>query len=116
MKFSERLTILLFAVAALALGQSFTAAIRGVVSDSSQAAVPDAKITVTDVDRNVQHEAVSDNAGRYVVTALPPGRYTLEVRSRLRASPITLAAPFRCRCSSRLPWTSSCPSAPSPPQ
>ncbi len=79
MKLWVRFTVLALVAAALAFGQSFTAAIRGVVTDSSQAAVPNAKITVTDVDRNVQHETITDNAGRYVLTALPPGRYTLEV-------------------------------------
>src|SRR5262249_44375126 len=51
----------------------------GVVTDASQSAVPNAKVTITNVDRNVQQETTTDTAGRYVVTALPPGRYTLAV-------------------------------------
>ncbi len=69
------------AVPALLFGQSFTAAVRGVVTDSSQAAVPAAKVTVKDVERNTEHTAQTDAMGRYVVTALPPGAYTLAVEA-----------------------------------
>jgi len=61
--------------------QTYTAAIRGAVSDPTGAAVPRATVTVTDADRNVAHRTVTDEAGRYVVTALPPGNYTLTVEA-----------------------------------
>jgi len=67
----------LFALPALLPAQSYTASIRGVVTVASQGALPPAKITVIDVDRNTQRATVTDAAGRYVVTALPPGNYTL---------------------------------------
>src|SRR5712692_1703270 len=57
--------------------QSFTASVRGVVTDASRSAIPDAKVTITDVNRSLEHSAVSDNSGRYVITALPPGTYSL---------------------------------------
>jgi hypothetical protein len=66
---------------AMLLAQSFTASVRGVVTDSSQSAVPNAVVTITDADRNVHQETITDSAGRYVVTALPPGRYTLTVEA-----------------------------------
>src|SRR6476620_9389449 len=66
---------------ALVNDQSYTASIRGVVSDASQAPLPNAKVTVTDADRNTSQTVTSDNAGRYVVTALPPGHYTLAVEA-----------------------------------
>ena len=68
---------LLFFVASSMWAQSFTASVRGVVTDSSQAAVPAAKITIKDVNRNLEHTAVADTSGRYIVTALPPGTYSL---------------------------------------
>src|SRR3989442_4343511 len=68
------------AVSGVASAQSsYTAAVRGVVTDVSGGAVPGATVAVTESDRNVPHTVTTDNAGRYVVTALPPGRYTLSV-------------------------------------
>ena len=61
--------------------QSFTASVRGVVTDRSQAAAPGAKVTITEVSRNLDHTAVSDSSGRYVITALPPGRYVLKAEA-----------------------------------
>jgi hypothetical protein len=61
--------------------QSYTASVNGVVTDTSQAAVPDAKVTITDVSRNITRSATTDSAGRYVVTALPPGDYELSVEA-----------------------------------
>jgi hypothetical protein len=73
---------LLLAVATSAWAQSsFTAAVRGLVTDRSGAAIVGAKITVTEADRNVPHAVVSDEAGRYAVSALPPGGYTLTVEA-----------------------------------
>lgn len=62
-------------------GQSFTGSVNGIVSDESGAVVGAAKITVTDRDRGTQFKTVADGAGRYVVTALPPGNYTLSVEA-----------------------------------
>ena len=68
------------AVSGVAWAQSsYTAAVRGVVTDVSGAGVPGATVTVTEADRNVPHAVTTDNEGRYVVTALPPGNYTLSV-------------------------------------
>jgi hypothetical protein len=64
-------------LAALALAQSFTASVRGTVVDESGAAVGSAKILVTDTERGTTFRSEADSSGRYVVTALPPGRYLL---------------------------------------
>lgn len=61
--------------------QSFNASVRGIVTDTSKAAVPAARVTVTDVSRNLEHATVSDSAGRYVIAALPPGTYTLRAEA-----------------------------------
>jgi len=66
---------------AILWGQSFTATVRGVVSDASHAAIPSVKVTLTEVSRNLEHTAVSDSSGRYLVTALPPGTYTLTAQA-----------------------------------
>src|SRR5262245_31065623 len=62
-------------------GQSFTAALRGVVTDGSGAAVPGAKVIIIEAERNVPHPVVTDEAGRYNATALPPGQYTIAVEA-----------------------------------
>jgi len=72
---------LLLVAAAIVWGQSYTAAVRGIVTDASGAAVPGAKVTVTEVERNVPHATTTDEAGRYFVTALPPGSYRLTVEA-----------------------------------
>jgi hypothetical protein len=61
--------------------QSFTASIRGVVTDNSKSAIPGAKVTVTNVNRNTSQTAVTDGSGRYVITALPPGEYKLAIEA-----------------------------------
>jgi hypothetical protein len=68
-------------IAAVALAQSFTASVRGTVSDESGAAVPAAKVLVTDADRGTIFRGEADGAGRYTVTALPPGNYVLTVEA-----------------------------------
>jgi len=80
-RLSLSLICLAVVVAGLALGQSYTASIRGTVTDASGAAVPGAKVTVTESERNIPRTTVTDEAGRYVVTALPPGKYTLSVEA-----------------------------------
>lgn len=61
---------------------SYTASVRGSVTDSSGGAVPAASIVMTEVERNIAHTFISDEAGRYFFTALPPGNYTLLVEAK----------------------------------
>lgn len=75
------LFLLTVVVAGHVLGQSYTASIRGTVTDATGAAVPGAKVTITEAERNIPRTTVTDEAGRYVVTALPPGKYTLTVEA-----------------------------------
>ena len=61
----------------LAWSQTFTGSIRGTLTDTTHAAVPNAKVTATDADRNVPYSTLADSAGRYVFPTLPPARYVL---------------------------------------
>src|SRR3954447_26510167 len=61
--------------------QSFTGSIRGTVTDSSHAAVPTAKVTAIDADRNVESSTVTDSSGRYIFTTLPTANYSLRVEA-----------------------------------
>jgi hypothetical protein len=60
-----------------ALGQSSSSSVNGVISDSLGAVVPGAKVTLKNVDTNVERVTVSNNTGDYFFTSVPPARYTL---------------------------------------
>jgi len=67
--------------AVLSWSQSFTGSIRGTITDSTQAAVPNAKIVATDVDRKVDYPTQADSAGRYIFPTLPTATYVLTVEA-----------------------------------
>jgi hypothetical protein len=64
---------LLISVAAFA--QDATGKIVGNVTDPTGAAVQNAKVTVTNIETNIDHETISDNTGVYQVLQLPIGHY-----------------------------------------
>lgn len=72
----------LVCAASFVYAQSFTASVRGTVADQSGAVVPGAKITVTETDRGTTSSTVADEQGRYSVTALQPGNYSLVVEAQ----------------------------------
>jgi hypothetical protein len=57
---------------------TYTAQITGVVTDSSGAAIPGAKVTLTDQATNIPQVAVTDSRGMYVFTSLRPTTYSLK--------------------------------------
>ena len=72
----------LFAVVGLTAvltGQEFRASIVGRVSDPSGAVVPNAQVTATNLDTSVAVRTQTTGTGDYVITALQPGNYRLEV-------------------------------------
>jgi hypothetical protein len=77
------LAALLFTVGGLlapaASGQGITGTITGVVTDSTGATVPGAKVTVIESATNATHTVTTSDVGSYTVTQLPPGKYTVKV-------------------------------------
>ena len=63
----------------LLLAQRQTGTISGTVMDSSQAAVPGARIVITDVGTGAERAVAASENGSYVVTALPASRYSIVV-------------------------------------
>lgn len=59
--------------------QSITGTISGIVTDSADALVPGAMVTVTNEQTNETRNVTSNSEGRFSVAALQPGRYTLRV-------------------------------------
>jgi Carboxypeptidase regulatory-like domain/TonB dependent receptor-like, beta-barrel len=72
-----RFTCFVFFAVCPLYGQTTTGDILGTVRDQTGAVVPGATITLTNMETNVSAEAVSDDAGNYVLARLRPGRYRL---------------------------------------
>jgi hypothetical protein len=63
-----------------AMAQEVTGNILGTVTDPSGAAVPNAKVTVTNTDRNqVVRELTTNESGAYLAPLLPLGKYDVAV-------------------------------------
>lgn len=63
-----------------AWGQA-TTSLRGTVTDSSGAAVPNAKVTLTNAATNVPRQTTSNGTGAYTFAAVLPGSYDLKVEA-----------------------------------
>lgn len=74
-------SILLLAAARSAHSQSFTANVRGTVTDQSGSSVPGAKVVISDVERGTKHATETDEAGRYSFTGLQPGSYVVSAEA-----------------------------------
>ena len=73
--------LLLFLLAAtVAFGQTY-ATINGVVQDASGAVIPDATLTLTNVDQNRPWTTRTNSVGAYTFQQIPPGNYKLEVEA-----------------------------------
>jgi len=73
------LLALLFASARPGLAQERFGGLSGIVTDSSQAAVPGATITITNKQSAAVRTAISGSDGSYRVPDLEPGRYTVVI-------------------------------------
>ncbi len=70
---------ILFFLQPMLLGQaSYQAQIRGVVTDSSGAVVPNATVTITEIGTNVSQTAKTDSSGDYILRALRPSTYLVK--------------------------------------
>jgi hypothetical protein len=59
--------------------QSYSGEVRGLVTDSSQAVVSGAKVTLTDETKHVSRFAISDGAGLYTFNQVDPANYQVTV-------------------------------------
>ena len=81
----NRTLTLMFALALLAIpaaqGQELRASLSGTVTDPSGSAIPAAKVAATNVSTNVMSNAETNEAGRYTILFLAPGRYKVTVEA-----------------------------------
>jgi len=70
---------LYLSAAGLCLAQQFRASISGLVEDPSGGTVPSAKVTGTQVETGTHYNTVSTSDGRFTLTQLLPGTYSIEV-------------------------------------
>ena len=76
------LLTVLFLVNHAALGQgSYTAQVRGTVTDPARAVVNNAKVTVTNESTSIATTATTNASGEYVVNGLRPASYTIKVEA-----------------------------------
>jgi hypothetical protein len=72
-------TLVLLVLAIPAFGQISTAQLSGKVTDTSNAVLPGATVTVIQADTGAVRTVVTDADGSYLVSNLAPGPYRLEV-------------------------------------
>src|SRR5215472_17126807 len=65
----------------LSFSQTVNATLLGNVTDSSGAVVPDAKVTITEVNTGVIRTGQTNESGNYSFTNLAPGIYTVVVEA-----------------------------------
>src|SRR5207237_7978949 len=73
------LLVFAFAVPALAQSQATTGTIQGDVNDANGAAVAGATVEIKNLDTNLTRTLTTDEGGRFVGLALPPGKYWVTV-------------------------------------
>jgi hypothetical protein len=68
-------------VSSWSFAQLSTASIHGIVKDPQGFVVPNATVTLRNVDTSVENATVSTSSGAYAILDITPGRYTLEAKT-----------------------------------
>src|SRR6267143_418256 len=71
--------LVMLASTTLSQTQITTGTIQGTVTDANGAIVPGATVEIKNLDTNFSRTLTSDDGGRFVALAMPPGRYTVTV-------------------------------------
>src|SRR5438105_116409 len=73
------LFVLIVAVQTYSQTQITTGTIQGTVTDANGAIVPGANVEIKNLETNLSRTLTTDEGGRFVALALPPGRYSVTV-------------------------------------
>src|SRR6266853_2316122 len=71
------LAAILLGFSAPVMGQAVNATLLGTVTDSSGAAVSNAKVTITETNTGISRTSQTNESGNYISPDLPPGTYTV---------------------------------------
>jgi len=99
------LAVLCLVISSAAVAQVTTADIVGRVTDSSNAVLPDATVTVENVGTHETRVAPTNESGDYAFTLLPIGTYTIKIELpgfSTQNARMTLAAGDRARVDAKL--------------
>lgn len=103
--FAALLAFLVFAAAPL-FAQFDTGTIDGTVTDVSGAVIPNADITITNINTAISTRLKSDSAGNFVASALPYGRYVVSATAasfgKSSTNPLNLTVGATVRVSLKL--------------
>ncbi len=61
------------------LAQAVNGSLLGTVTDKTGAAIPNAKVTITETSTNISHSATTNSSGNYSFENLSPGSYSIAV-------------------------------------
>ena len=75
------LSVLLLCFALSSFGQAVNATLLGTVTDASGAVVPNAKVTITEVNTGVSRSGQTNESGNYTFPDLPPGQYSVTMEA-----------------------------------
>jgi outer membrane receptor protein involved in Fe transport len=73
------LVVIAMALPVVSQTQMTTGTIQGTVTDTNGAVVPGASVEIKNLDTNLTRTLTTDDGGRYVALALPPGPYSVTV-------------------------------------
>ncbi len=73
------LIVFAFAVTGVSQSQMTTGTIEGTVTDANGASVAGANVEIRNLDTNLSKTFTTDEGGRFVALALPPGKYSVTV-------------------------------------
>jgi len=78
---SLRFAVAVLFLSSFAAAQAVSGKIAGYVNDPSGAAVPNATVTVTDLDRGIKYQTATNETGNYQETHLLAGRYKIRIEA-----------------------------------
>lgn len=88
--------LLILASGSAVWSQSVQGVITGTVTDPTGAVVPNAAVTITNVDTNISQNTTTGSDGSYRFSLVPPGTYTVEIKAAnfaaVRASGLVVEA------------------------